>query len=96
MRSCRWLLGRGVDINVLNHNGHSALHKAAVKGRRDVCEWLLAEGGLGVRHLQPDGDGNTPALMARFEGHAALSEWLDATEQGLRHQHRNQVGPTPD
>ena len=76
---CRWLRDRGLDLAVLNHNGHSAVHKAAVKGRRDVCEWLLAEdgGGLGARHLAADGDGNTPALMARLEGYDALSEWLD-------------------
>ena len=50
-----------------------------MKGRRDVCEWLLAEdgGGLGARHLAADGDGNTPALMARLEGFDELSEWLD-------------------
>ena len=76
---CRWLRDRGLDLAVLNHNGHSAVHKAAVKGRRDVCEWLLAEdgGGLGARHLAADGDGNTPALMARLEGYDELSEWLD-------------------
>lgn len=34
--------------------------------RRDVCEWLLsAEVGLGAAQLQADGDGNTPARMAR-------------------------------
>ena len=29
---CAWLRDRGLDMRVLNSNGHSALHKAAVKG----------------------------------------------------------------
>ena len=68
-----------LDVALLNHNGHSAVHKAAVKGRRDVCEWLLSSAGgrLGAAHLGADGDGNTPALMARLEGFDALAGWLD-------------------
>ena len=80
---CRWLHHRGLDLALLNRNGHSALHKAAVKGRTAVCEWLLSpEVGLGARQLQADGDGNTPSLMARLEGHTALAELLlDAERQ---------------
>ena len=75
---CKWLQARGLDIGILNCNGHSALHKAAVKGNANICEWLLAGGRLGLRHLAPDGDGNTPALMARLDGHVRLAEDLDA------------------
>ena len=76
---CRWLVSRGLDVGVLNCNGHSALHKAAVKGQKAVCEWLLDPdgGGLGAAHLRADGDGNTPALMARLEGYTALADYLD-------------------
>ena len=43
----------GLDVKLLNKNKHSALHKAAVKGKRDICEWLLStEVGLGAFHLQ--------------------------------------------
>lgn len=35
---CRWLRAQGLDLSLLNRNGHSALHKAAVKGHRHVCE----------------------------------------------------------
>ena len=39
----------------------SPLQKAAAAGRQSVCEWLLAPGaGLGVKHLIPDSEGNTP------------------------------------
>jgi ankyrin repeat protein len=30
---CRWLAGLGLDLSIINHNGHSALHKAANKGQ---------------------------------------------------------------
>ena len=73
---CDWLLRRGLDWRVLNRNGHSALHKAAVKGRADVCRWLLSAPRLGAEHMQPDGDGNTPASMAAAEGFTELADWL--------------------
>ena len=82
---CRWLLGKGLDVGVLNCNGHSALHKAAVKGQARVCEWLLsAEVGLGGGHLGADGDGNTPSLMARLEGFEELATFLEERERGGR------------
>ena len=41
-----------------------------------VCEWLIDVAGLGIEHMQPDQDGNTPAEMARMEGFHELSNWL--------------------
>ena len=73
---CAYLKNVGVDLKVTNGNGHSALHKAAVKGNRAACEWLLGAGGLGLEHLRADGDGNTPGEMARLEGHEELAAWL--------------------
>eukprot|EP00603_Paraphysomonas_imperforata_P007076 CAMPEP_0114435162 /NCGR_PEP_ID=MMETSP0103-20121206/12669_1 /TAXON_ID=37642 ORGANISM="Paraphysomonas imperforata, Strain PA2" /NCGR_SAMPLE_ID=MMETSP0103 /ASSEMBLY_ACC=CAM_ASM_000201 /LENGTH=357 /DNA_ID=CAMNT_0001605141 /DNA_START=121 /DNA_END=1194 /DNA_ORIENTATION=+ len=32
----------GLDLGLLNLNGHSAVHKAAVNGRLDACRWLLS------------------------------------------------------
>ena len=55
--------------------------KAAVKGNGRICEWLLSDGGLGPRHLAEDGDGNTPSLMARLEGHVELAEYLMASSE---------------
>jgi len=79
---CRWLRERGLDLKLLNRNGHSALHKAAVKGNAATCEWLLsAEGGLGEPHLRADADGNTPALMARLEGFTELADMIEAHAQ---------------
>lgn len=77
---CRWLQSIGLEIGLLNDNGHSALHKAAVKGQQSVCMWLLSPdgGGLSAQHMRPDGDGNTPAEMARLEGYRELGSWLEA------------------
>ena len=82
----RWLRKRGLDLAVLNLNRHSAVHKAALKGQAQVCRWLLAPeaaggAGLGLRHLQPDPDGNTPAELARLEGFAELAASLLAEER---------------
>ena len=78
---CRWLAAAGVHVSIINNNGHSALHKAATKGQSRVCEWLLNEECLGLLHLQADGDGNTPAVMARLEGHGGLADALDAARE---------------
>lgn len=74
--ACDWLRSRGLDLRLLNRNGHSALHKAAVAGAEQCARWLVEEAGLGIAQLGPDGDGNTPHEMARLEGHDGLAEWL--------------------
>jgi ankyrin repeat protein len=81
---CRWLAAAGLDIAIINNNGHSAVHKAASKGQSAVCAWLLNEECLGLRHLAPDGDGNTPEAMARLDGHAALADTLQAAKTHLQ------------
>ena len=97
LRMCRWLQRHGLDLAVVNCNGHSALHKAAVKGQRAVCEWLLRPtsstaddadacnvGGAGLcpeLHMLPDGEGNTPSEMARMEGFSELAQWLHSQER---------------
>jgi len=78
VRMLSWLAQRGLDLKVVNRNGHSVLHKAAVKGHAPACEWLLANAGLGAQHLAADGDGNTPQRMAAAEGHLGLAAALDA------------------
>ena len=81
----------GLDFTILNENGHSALHKAAIKGNYNACVWLvkpndLGGPGLGLEHMQPDSDGFTPALFASSNGHAELGKFLSdkATELLLR------------
>ncbi len=39
--ACEYVYSLGVSFRLLNSNGHSVLHKAAQRGRRDICAWLL-------------------------------------------------------
>ena len=83
LRAAAWLLRRGLDWGVLNSNGHSCLHKSALKGQTAVCRWLLDCVPLGLAHMQPDGDGNTPESFARAEGFAELADELEARRRLL-------------
>ena len=55
--ACRYVRSLGVTFRLLNANGHSAVHKAAQRGRRDVCAWLLGRGG------DDGGDGDADAIV---------------------------------
>ena len=71
------------------------MRQAALKGSHRVCEWLLSKekggGRLGEWQLQADRDGNTPASMARAEGHTELARWLE--EKVLNPRSGVRVGP---
>jgi ankyrin repeat protein len=145
----RLLQGYGLNLGLLNLNGHSAIHKAAVNGRLEACQWLLGQhtpqkddiaceggnddvigsvgaaleqslklsaiddgsdssgsdssgsgdrnkysgdksargrggGGLSAAvHMRADKSGNTPAMIARNNGHTETSEWLESYCQEL-------------
>ena len=74
-----WLRRLGLDFSALNANGHSAMHKAATRGHAAACRWLATRAGLGAEHMRADGDGNTPAVMARLEGFDELADELEET-----------------
>ena len=68
VESMKYFLSEGLDYHILNNNGHSALHKAAIKGNTKACEWLITSiedggAGLGLKHMQPDDDNFTPMLV---------------------------------
>ena len=47
----RMLHERGLDLRILNRNGHSVLHKAAMKGKEAAVQYFTTpedEGGLGL------------------------------------------------
>ena len=53
---------KGLDFFHINKNRRSALHKAAVRGNAEACQWLLTPesengGGLGIEHMQPEIEG---------------------------------------
>jgi Ankyrin repeats (many copies) len=41
----------GLNFSILNSNGHSALHKAALKGHKEACIWLLSQSGTFPSYL---------------------------------------------
>ena len=67
-----------------NHSGHGVLHKAAQRGRANVCRWFV-ERCLLVEQCQldvvgPDEDGATPSDLAGMEGHEELARYLADVE----------------
>lgn len=88
MEILQYLYSHELDVTVVNRNGHSALHKGAMRGTTDVCKWLLSPaseggGGLGWRHVQPDSDGFCPMLYAKHNGFNDLADWLGNEQKKL-------------
>ena len=65
-RRVRWLIeDLGVSSEVLNVNGHSALHKCAIYGHGDVIAYLLGRGGArDGSKMEPDDRGAAPSDLA--------------------------------
>ena len=70
-----------LDFTLLNHNGHSVFHKAAVKGHFNVCCWLLKMGRSGMFDPSSDGGGDgdgggfvLSSLFQKDKGGCAPSE----------------------
>ncbi len=83
---CRALRARGADFGRINANGQGCVHKAAQRGRADVCAWLLGpEVGLrGAEHVAPSRhERSSPARLAELAGHAELARWLEARAPAL-------------
>ena len=65
-----------VDVFAIQNQGHSALHKAAYTGSRDICAWLQDVVGLDVNCTLEDAKGHTASDLARMKGYLELSLWL--------------------
>ena len=48
---------------------------------------------MAASHLGPDGDGNTPSLMARLEGFDDLAAYLLEAEQGAAAEQTTEMSP---
>lgn len=67
------LLGKKVDCNILDDQGHSPLMIAAAKGHVQCCALLLQEG---ARLEVQDALGNNALIMAAGNGHLAVAALL--------------------
>lgn len=83
-----WLYSSGADFTLVNDNGHSALHKAAQRGNKLACKWLVDTFLLldrnreldGFLLIGPDAEGACPSDLCGMNGHDDLVEWLSKQE----------------
>lgn len=71
------LLGRGADINAIPAGFDFAgtpLHYAALRGRRDIVDWLLSHGADPT--IRDPKVNSLPEGWAAHDGHAELSGYL--------------------
>ena len=82
MATVRWLVRElGVPVDVVNVNGHSALHKCAIYGHGDVIAWLLSETTCNrAEHMSPDDRGSPPSALAAANGYENLAAELRHVE----------------
>ena len=66
----------GVDAFVVQNQGHTALHKAAYAGSRDICDWLMLKVGLDKTAVAQDAKGHTAVDLARIRGFEDLAVHL--------------------
>jgi len=77
-------------INALDPEGWAALHRAAIRGDKDVAEFLLAEG---ANVNAKDYSGKTPLHHTAIKGNKGLAELLLA--KGADVNARTESGSTP-
>jgi hypothetical protein len=84
-----WLRSSGCNITLVNHNGHGALHKAAQRGQREICEWFfasvidgLSDTSAAMQLVGPDTEGYCPSDLAGV-AHESLAEWIATREMNL-------------
>jgi ankyrin repeat protein len=74
-----------VDVDRINDNGQGCLHKAAQRGNREICNWLLKVAQIrSAHHFQPNLiEKSIPSELARFAGDDVLAKTLESWEQRL-------------
>jgi ankyrin repeat protein len=84
----QWLEAVGSCCFVVNSNGHGVLHKAAQRGKFELCEWFVLKLELNLavdRNLLigPDSEGCMPSDLAGMEKHYELARFLCQAEHRL-------------
>ena len=93
VESMRWLQSIGFKLMRINLNGHGALHKAAQRKRRELCEWLcrsvydeIDESEISVGlfdNIGPDAEGCCPSDLAGMAGDDELALFIAKQETRL-------------
>ncbi|HUT52061.1 MAG TPA: ankyrin repeat domain-containing protein [bacterium] len=90
VRQCLDLLDRGADVNAADEDGCTPLIWAALSGKRETVELLIARGGdVNCK----DSDGQTPLHIAATTGDVAMARLL--IEKGADVNARDYFGITP-
>mmetsp|Transcript_25266 Transcript_25266/g.37307 ORF Transcript_25266/g.37307 Transcript_25266/m.37307 type:complete len:350 (-) Transcript_25266:13-1062(-) len=87
----------GMDMTLVNANGHGSLHKAAQRGQDDVVKWLVHDEN-NLRMFQfswigPDSDDCCPSDLAGMEGYHDLALYLVGIEKKLIETFYQQMKP---
>ena len=80
-----WFSDIGLDMQIINSNGHGALHKAAQRGSENAVKWLVSnmllhDENVAMVMLHPDNEGHMPSDLCGMEGHECLALWLSKQE----------------
>ena len=95
VNAARDLLMAGANENLVNHNGFTPLHTAAVGGHSNFLDVLLARRGRGTIEAQTRATGNTALHLAAMERHARFVERLLSAEAAANVNARNMRNETP-
>jgi uncharacterized protein len=77
LEAARLLLERGAPANARQRGGWVPIHAAAQNGDRPMVE-LLLQHGADPKLANDEGEGKTPALVAREKGHEEIAALLEA------------------
>ena len=84
VKVCKRVLGAGVDVDLTDEHGDTALSLAAHLGHVEVCS-VLIEAGADVDHANHKG--STPLFWASIRGHLNVCELLLQAGANVNHVH---------
>ena len=83
VETCAYLYALGIDFELVNLAGHTAVHKAAWKGHGKCLEWMIEMSHgphLGYQLHLAALDGRRACDKARVNGHALVAARLEVLE----------------